>query len=242
MIFYDNDTIISLIDLTSLNYTDTSDNIRQLCQKSVASETKVAAVCIYSKHLSLVKDLIQNFSVKIATVVNFPLGNDPLEKVVSDIKEALRHGANEIDLVIPYQDYMKYGGSKNIELLVKACKEACGTVLLKVIIESGILKKNSLIKRASEDAIMFGADFIKTSTGKMSVGASTEAVDSILEVINKNKSKKIGLKVSGGVRTLADANKYIKIAAQTCGKDYINSKTFRFGASSLFDTILSLKK
>jgi deoxyribose-phosphate aldolase len=238
----DNNTIISLIDLTSLNYSDSNIAIKHLCQKIFSSKVKVAAICVYPQYISIAKKLLKESNVNIATVVNFPLGGDPLDKVVSDVKMALQYGATEIDLVIPYQDYIKYGGSKNAELLIRACKKICGKYILKVIIESGILKKPTLIQKATEDAIMAGADFIKTSTGKMSAGATIEAARLILDIISKNKSNNVGFKASGGIKTLVDAEEYIQLATQICGSSFINNKTFRFGASGLFDTILSLGK
>ncbi|QIV95522.1 deoxyribose-phosphate aldolase [Allofrancisella inopinata] len=229
--------IVSLIDLTQLGDNDTDQQIVDLCLKARNSLGTVAAICIYKKFIPLVKkQLGEAFSV--ATVVNFPQGNCSIEEVLAETAEALELGADEIDLVIDYKEYLEKGFSKKSCKMVSKIKELCGDKILKVIIESGELKSDALVHKASQDAIDNGANFVKTSTGKALEGATIQAAKVILQTIKETK-KTIGFKASGGIRDYEQAVEYIKLAQALFSDDYIDPKTFRFGVSSLLDNLLT---
>ena len=175
--------------------------------------------------------------IKIATVTNFPHGNDDIGIAVAETKAAVAYGADEVDVVFPYRALMAGNAEIGFEL-VKACKAACGDdVMLKVIIESGELKTPELIRAASEIAIAAGADFIKTSTGKVLVNATPEAAKIMLEVI-KEKNPAVGFKAAGGVKNAEQAADYLALAESVLGENWVSAKTFRFGASSLLGSLL----
>lgn len=231
--------INSLIDLTSLNEDDSQSSIEKLCKKATNPLGKVASVCVYPRFIADVKALTP---IKIATVVNFPSGGESLASVVSDIKKAIDLGALEIDMVLPYLSFLE-GKNDAVRNFIEQCKIACGeTILLKVILETGVLQDPSIIKAASEMAIMAGADFLKTSTGKVSIGATLPAARTMLMVIKKLTSqlgRRVGFKVSGGIRTIDAAIQYMELADQIMGCDWVNPKTFRIGASLLVDEIIT---
>ena len=228
--------IIGLLDLTSLNETDNEEVINELCHK--AKIHSVAAVCVYPQFVAQAYSLLKDSPVAIATVVNFPSGEQKATVVLQDIEKALLVGANEIDLVIPYQDYLNLGESPNSIALVQQAKKACGSKLLKVILETGELKSEHLIFKASQEILTAGADFIKTSTGKTTQGASLEAADSMLKAIQSSGRAK-GLKISGGIRNLAQVKEYIALLEKFFGASFINPKNFRIGASSLLNDLIN---
>ncbi len=175
--------------------------------------------------------------VKVATVTNFPHGNNDIALAVRETQNAIAKDADEVDVVFPYRALM--GGDEVIGAkLVTECKAACGDKTLKVIIESGELKTPELIKKASEIAIANGADFIKTSTGKVPVNATLESAEIMLNVI-KNSGKTVGFKAAGGVRSTEDAKAYLQLAEKIMGKNWINADNFRFGASGLLGSLLA---
>jgi len=237
-------TALGLMDLTTLNDNDTNEIVISLCQQAKTSVGETAAICIYPKFIPTAKQALKNLNVsniKIATVTNFPHGNDDIAKAVAQTKQAVELGADEVDVVFPYRALMAGNSQVGFDL-VSACKQACGDdVLLKVIIESGELKTPELIKLASELSIDAGADFIKTSTGKVSINATLESADIMLNVI-KNKNPNVGFKAAGGVRTACDAKEYLDLTAKIMGSDWINARHFRFGASSLLADLLSTLK
>ena len=193
--------ILQLIDLTSLNDSDSEIEIKDLCDKAITNLGNVPAICIYSHFIPLASKLLKNTNIKIATVANFPSGLPDLEKVIYETNLALERGADEVDIVFPYHELMK-GHYALGEKMVKAAKEVCGSnKTLKVIIESGILNKKNLIREACQISIQNGADFVKTSTGKVAINATLEAAEVILEVI-KTSNAKCGIKIAGGVKTI----------------------------------------
>jgi deoxyribose-phosphate aldolase len=238
------DSILKLIDLTSLNETDTELSIKTLCHKAVTPFGHVAAVCVYPKFVQQAKTLLQTTPVKIATVVNFPEGKDSLQQVLPLIAEALSDGANEIDVVFPYTQYL--AGQRQMACnFIHQCKEACGDNILKVILESGALNDETIITEASRDALLAGADFLKTSTGKIAAGASLSAATAMLKVIKQlsgELKRPLGFKASGGIRTIEQAQQYLDLANQIMGTGWISPKTFRFGASQLLDEVVSSLK
>lgn len=232
---------LKLMDLTSLNEDDTHAVITKLCQQADTPAGTPAAVCVYPAFIATArKVLAQNGlnNVKVATVTNFPHGNDDIAVAVAETRAAVAEGAHEVDVVFPYKALIA-GNSDVGHQLVQQCKQACGDeVLLKVIIESGELKTAELIKQASEISIQAGADFIKTSTGKVAVNATPEAAEIMIQAI-KDSGKDVGFKAAGGVRNAEDAQVYLNIAADIMGESWISEAHFRFGASSLLGNLLA---
>ncbi|WP_426370088.1 deoxyribose-phosphate aldolase [Pseudocolwellia sp. HL-MZ7] len=231
---------LSLIDLTTLTNNENDSDIIALCQQAKSSVGETAAICIYPKYIPVAKAQLakQNTpNIKIATVTNFPHGNDNVESAVNETLEAVNLGADEVDVVFPYKALIAGNADIGFEL-VKACKAACGSnVLLKVIIETGELSTPELIKQASEISINAGADFIKTSTGKVAVNATPEAAKIMLNVIN-DLNPNVGFKAAGGVKDVDDAEVYLSLVFDILGASWLSKTHFRFGASSLLGNLL----
>ena len=229
---------VALMDLTTLNDTDTAQTIEDLIASIQPKLGVPAAVCVYSQFVSDAKLALAERAlkqVKVATVTNFPTGEQPLEQVINETLFAIERGADEIDLVIPYKALIA-GDKEKVLTYVKSSKDACGNkAVLKVIIESGELT-DELITKASQLAIDGGADFVKTSTGKVAVNATLAATEIILTAI-KASGKNVGFKAAGGVRTVADAAQYLALAESIMGEAYIKPKLFRFGASGLLSDV-----
>ncbi|WP_409424422.1 MULTISPECIES: deoxyribose-phosphate aldolase [unclassified Pseudoalteromonas] len=231
--------VVSLMDLTSLNTDDNQASINALVNSIDPKLGTPAAVCVFSEFVDDAKIALANRllnHVKVATVTNFPTGDAPLNEVLNETLIAIERGADEIDLVIPYKALIK-GEANTVLEYVSESKKACGSrAQLKVIIESGELRTPALITQATELAIQGGADFVKTSTGKVAVNATLEATEIMLKAI-KNSSKSVGFKAAGGVKTTGDANTYLQLATEVMGHDYLAPETFRFGASSLLNDV-----
>ena len=234
--------LYSLVDLTSLNEKDSEMDISLLCSKAQSALGHVAALCIYPQFVSMVAADFSGTPVKTATVVNFPEGSASLESVLAEISESLQAGAQEIDVVFPYNRYLA-GEQQYAHQFVSICKAACGDdVTLKVILETGALIDAAIIADASYTALAAGADFIKTSTGKILEGATLEAAATMLLVIKHTEPQvkhRLGFKAAGGIRTIAQAAQYVELADRIMGKDWVTPATFRIGASKLIDEILS---
>ena len=228
---------LSCMDLTSLTGQESEQDIQTLCQQANTKHGNTAAICIYPQYINIAKPLLDK-RVRIATVTNFPDGGENIEKAVQQTQDAVALGAHEVDVVFPYKALI--AGDENIGFsLVAECKKACSDkALLKVIIESGELKTPELIKKASQLAINAGADFIKTSTGKVAINATLEAAEIMLNTIKESGSD-VGFKAAGGVRTVEDAKNYIELAKNIMGESWVNSRYFRFGASGLLADVLS---
>ena len=231
--------ILPLIDLTSLNSDDTDAVIRHLCRQAVTPRGSTAAVCVYPPFIDVAKRELASLGarVKVATVTNFPAGEANIALAVAQTREAVAAGADEVDLVFPYEALRE--GDERLGLsMVQQCRQICGPeVTLKVIIESGELEGHLLIRRASKLAIAGGADFIKTSTGKVAVNATPEAARVMLEAI-KECGKPVGFKAAGGIRTVTEAAQYLALADEIMGAGWATPATFRFGASSLLGDVL----
>ncbi len=232
---------LSLMDLTSLTDQESAEDIIALCQQAKSTAGNTAAICIFPRFIPLAKKILIEQGtpeIKIATVTNFPHGNSDINIAVAETKAAVAYGADEVDVVYPYKALI--AGDINIGLeLVEECKQACPkNVQLKVIIESGELQTPELIKLASEVCIRAGADFIKTSTGKVPVNATPEAAEIMLKVI-KSSNPAVGFKAAGGVKNAQDAKVYLDLARNILGDDWLNGDHFRFGASSLLSNLLS---
>ncbi len=233
-------TALQLMDLTSLNDDDTAEKIIALCNKAKSPAGNTAAVCVYPRFVPIAKKTLRELGlndVTVATVTNFPAGDDDIDIAVSETRAAIAYGADEVDVVFPYKALMDGNADVGHEL-VSRCKEACGDKMLKVIIESGELGDPALIRRASEISIDAGADFIKTSTGKVSINATPESARIMLQVIADSGKTNVGFKPAGGIRTAEDAAEHLAIAEEILGKDWISRDHYRFGASSLLDNLL----
>ena len=229
--------LISLLDLTRLNDDDTDKSIEKLCRNATTPFGEVATVCIYPKFIGHVKNLLVGTNIKIATVVNFPDGNESLIDCIAEIKQVIRDGTDEIDVVMPYETYL--GGYTNSVLeFLQVCRGIMEPgIVMKVILETGALMNPEIIADAAELAIQAKTDFIKTSTGKINAGATPQAAEVILNVI-KESGKPVGFKAAGGIRTVEQAAEYIQLAEKIMGKEWVSPKTMRFGASSLLQDIV----
>lgn len=229
--------LISCLDLTSLNADDNIERIETLCQAAQTTHGPVAAVCVYPQFVATAQQQLANTSIHIATVTNFPSGEQALDKALEETQQAIDNGADEIDVVMPYRAYLQ-GKDDQVTQYLQQVKQVCGEQAhLKVILETGVLADKKYIAGAAELAIHSGANFIKTSTGKVSPGATIQAVRVMLDTI-KQINPAVGCKVAGGVRQVADAMNYAKLAAEIMGEDYVQARTFRLGASSLLNALL----
>ncbi len=233
---------IRLMDLTSLNDDDHDARIIALCHQARTPVGTTAAVCIYPRFVGLARLTLAaqgTPEVKVATVVNFPHGDDDLATVLAETRAALADGADEIDLVIPWRALMA-GDEAPARALVRGCKALCGARVLKVIIESGELQEPALIRAASLLAIEEGADFIKTSTGKVAVNATPAACHTMLAAIAEcDAQDRVGFKAAGGVKSAREAAEYLAMAAALFGEEWLVAERFRFGASSLLGQLLA---
>ncbi len=226
------------LDLTDLTETCTDQAIDTLCKKALDPRGPVAAVCVWPQFVKRAQENLKGSPVRIATVVNFPAGGEDVSRVTDDVQEALSDGANEIDLVLPY-NAVRRGELAVATDMTEAVRELVDQGrLLKVILETGELKDPSLIETASRLAIEAGADFIKTSTGKMPVSATPEAAEIMLNAI-KVSGRPVGLKPSGGIRTVVDAKTYLDLADRIMGPGWATPRTFRIGASSVYDALIA---
>lgn len=227
--------VIPLVDLTTLADDDTDERVSALCER--AGVTGVAAVCIYPRFVAVAADAVDGSPVAVATVVNFPAGTDTVDAIVDETTQALADGADEIDLVVPYGAALA-GDLDAVEAAVRRIDEVCGDHHLKCILETGALADPDLIGAVARRAIAGGADFLKTSTGKIDVGATLDAARVILDAIAEI-DRRVGIKLSGGVRTLDDAAGYLDLIDHMMGPDWVSPATVRFGASGLLDDLLA---
>jgi len=233
---------ISLMDLTTLNDNDTDAKVAQLCMDAKTPAGNTAAVCIYPRFIPIARKTLAlqgSATVKIATVTNFPHGNDDLAIAFAETRAAVAYGADEVDMVFPYKALIA-GNSEIGAQMVAGNRAICGAnVCLKVIIETGELKTPELIKQASDICIAAGADFIKTSTGKVPVNATLEATQVMLQSIKDSGKNNVGFKAAGGVKDAATAAQYLQMARDIMGDDWVDTDHFRFGASSLLVNLLN---
>lgn len=231
--------IISLIDLTNLNDDCDSAAIQTLCSQADTVGGPVAALCIWPSFIKDAKETLgADSTVKIATVVNFPSGNEPIQSTCNSIEKALSDGADEIDYVLPYTQLINSNINQVTQALQTVRKCIPDHALLKVILETGVLGSSDLIRIAAETAIEQGANFIKTSTGKVDINATPKAAEVMLEAIADSQHN-VGFKAAGGIRTVEDANAYLKLAENIFGTDWVIANHFRFGASGLLQDVLS---
>ena len=238
---------IGCMDLTTLEGKDSEGRVRSLCAKALhpaphlADVPSVAAVCIYPNLVPIAKDALRGTSVKVASVATaFPSGLSSMEVKLADTAEAIASGADEIDMVIDRGAFLA-GHYRAVYDEIVAVKAACGRVHLKVILETGELGSYDAVRRASDLALEAGADFIKTSTGKVGTNATFPVAVTMCEAIRdyaRRTGRRAGLKVAGGVRTTKQAMTYLVIIKETLGESWLTPDLFRIGASSLLDDLL----
>jgi len=230
---------IALLDLTELGDAATTEQVETLCDRAVGPHGPVAAVCVWPRHVAVAAERLWGSSVRVATVVNFPTGDEPVHDVLAMTRQALADGADEIDLVLPYRALMS-GDLAHAAAMVDHVRAAVpsDSHRLKVILETGELGHPELIDRATRLAIEHGADFVKTSTGKTPHSASLQATGIMLQAI-REAAHTVGLKPSGGIRTLDDAAAYLQQADSFMGAQWATPVTFRFGASGLLDALVA---
>ncbi|GAB3137091.1 deoxyribose-phosphate aldolase [Microbispora hainanensis] len=241
------DMAIGMVDLTTLEGADTPGKVRAMCAKAVrpdptdSSVPPVAAVCVYPDLVATAVEALAGSGVKVASVAtSFPSGRSSLEVKVADTSLAVAAGAAEIDMVIDRGAFLAGDYLKVYEEIV-ATKEACGDSHLKVILETGELATYDNVRRASWLAMIAGADFIKTSTGKVSPAATLPVTLVMLEAVRDflaATGRKVGVKPAGGIRTTKDAIKYLVLVNETAGPDWLHADWFRLGASSLLNDLL----
>lgn len=228
---------LPLLDLTDLGDTCTEAAIDALC--AAAGASGVAAICVWPRFVAQAARLLAGSGVAVATVINFPAGGEDAARAVADTRAALADGADEIDLVLPYRA-LREGRPEPARAMVSAVRDACGPACLKVILETGELATPELIEGASRLALAAGADMIKTSTGKSAVSATREAAEIMLVALRETGGEH-GLKVSGGIRTVADAALYLALADRIMGPDWTTPRTFRIGASGLHAALVAAR-
>lgn len=239
--------VLSMIDLTTLEGKDTPDKVKQMCFKAqhlhdVHPELPtVAAVCVYPTLVKTAKMALQNSGVKVASVSTaFPSGQAPLKVKLDDTKLAVDSGADEIDMVISRGKFLS-GEYSFVFDEISAIKEACDKARLKVILETGELVTLDNVRKASDIAMYAGADFIKTSTGKIQPAATMQVTYTMLQAIKDFYTKTgimVGMKPAGGISNSKLALHYLVMVNETLGPEWLNNEWFRFGASSLANDVL----
>ena len=241
------DLIISMIDLTTLEGADTDERVSAMCAKARRPDARdpnvpsVAAVCVYPDLVAGAKSHLAGSSVAVAAVATaFPSGRASLAVKLLDVSEAVAAGADEIDMVIDRGAFLSGRLGQVFDEIV-AVKAACGAAHLKVILETGELVTYDNVRRASWLAMLAGADFIKTSTGKVPVAATPPVALVMLEAVRdfaESTGHVVGVKVAGGIRSAKDAIRYLVIVNETAGSAWLRPERFRFGASSLLNDVL----
>lgn len=226
-----------LLDLTDLSDSCSDEAVDALCRKARTAPAPAAAVCVWPRFVRRACAALAGSTVRVATVANFPTGEEDRARVLGEVAGALADGADEIDLVMPYRALLR-GETASAREMVVAVREVAGGACLKVILETGELG-GAAVETASRLAIEAGADFLKTSTGKTPVSATPEAAEAMLRVIAA-AGRPVGFKASGGVRSLADAKLYLDLAGRIMGPDWARPSTFRIGASGLLDALVAV--
>ncbi|MFT5860580.1 MAG: deoxyribose-phosphate aldolase [Flavobacteriaceae bacterium] len=238
---------LSMIDLTTLEGKDTPGKVRQMCYKAQHLHDvhpglpTVAAVCVYPSMVKIAKQEVQGSGVKVASVSTaFPSGQAPMEVKIADTKFAVDEGADEIDMVISRGRFLS-GDYNFVFDEIASIKEACGEARLKVILETGELVTLDNVRRASDIAMYAGADFIKTSTGKIQPAATMQVTYTMLEAIRdymNTTGRQVGMKPAGGISNSKLALHNLVMVNETLGGKWLTNEWFRFGASSLANDVL----
>ena len=238
---------ISMLDLTTLEGKDSEGKVRQLCQKARhpqpgdPSVPHVAAVCVYPNLVAIAKDALGDSGVKVASDASgFPAGLVPLSAKLDDTATAVAAGADEIDMVIDRGAFLS-GDYDKVASEIVAIKDACGPAHLKVILETGELETYDNVRKASQLAMTYGADFIKTSTGKISPASTPGVVLVMLEAIRDfyfETGRRIGMKPAGGIKTSKQALHLLVLVKETLGDAWLTPDLFRLGASTVTNDLL----
>ena len=228
---------IAALDLTNLDDGCDVAAVAALCRRARTPHGPVAAVCLWPRFVTQARRELAGSGVRIATVVNFPSGEEPPKYPVADTVRALADGADEIDMVVPWRRLVA-GHAAAVTDSVRAIKAACGPATLKAILETGEIRDPARIRRAAEAALEGGADFLKTSTGKVPVNATPEAAEILLLAIRESGGA-AGLKAAGGVRTTADAASYLALCDRLMGEGWATPRHFRIGASGVLTALLA---
>ncbi len=241
------DLAIRMVDLTTLEGMDTPARVRSLCARAVTPDPtdaecpSVAAVCVYPDMVAFARDALGDAPVRVASVATaFPSGRASMAVKLQDVADALAAGADEIDMVIDRGAFLA-GDLGRVHDQIRAVKEACGAVHLKVILETGELGTYDNVRRASWLAMLAGADVIKTSTGKVQPAATPPVTLIMLQAVRDFREatgRQVGVKAAGGIRTAKDAIRALVLVAETVGADWMDPAWFRFGASSLLNDLL----
>src|SRR5690242_14057030 len=239
--------VVSMIDLTTLEGSDTPGKVAFLCRKAMQplhpryEVPNCAAVCVYPNLVRIAKKFLERSTVKVASVATgFPAGLMPAKLKLQEVRSAVRDGADEIDMVINRASFLA-GEYDRVLDQIAATKEACGVAHLKVILETGELQTYDNVRLASEIAMQAGGDFIKTSTGKVSPAATIPVTLVMLEAIRDyfyDTGIQIGMKPAGGIRNAKQALAYLVMVKETLGDDWLTPDLFRFGASTLVNDVL----
>jgi deoxyribose-phosphate aldolase len=228
---------LPLVDLTNLDESCTAADILKLCEAAATPHGNVAALCIYPRWVSYARAVLKHPDIRIATVANFPDGGADEIAAIRATVQAFEEGADEVDVVMPWRTFLA-GDEQAASNLIAACRAVTPPgKLLKVILETGELKDAKNINVTAHLALDAGADFLKTSTGKVPVNATPEAAEIMLRAIHES-GRPVGFKAAGGIRTVDDATRYLALADRIMGADWATPKTFRFGASALLGNLL----
>lgn len=228
---------LACLDLTSLNDDDTEARVAALCERATAAPGRPAALCVWPRFARYARTRAAP-DVAVAAVANFPDGSTDVERALRDTAEIVQAGAQEVDVVLPWQA-LRAGDDAACHGLLRAVRRAAEGLRLKVILETGELREPPLISRAAQIALAEGADFLKTSTGRTPVGAKPAAATLLLQAIAEDATARtrVGLKASGGIRSVADARVYIDLVESVLGAGALVPARFRLGASALLADI-----
>jgi len=244
------DRIVSMIDLTTLEGADTPDRVRRLCRKARTplpghDVPPVAAVCVYPALVPVARAELERSTVRVASVAtSFPSGQSFLDIRLAEVRETVEKGADEIDMVLSRGAFLA-GDYARVHDEIAAVKDACGSAHLKVILETGELGSYDQVRRASRIAMDAGADFIKTSTGKIASAATLPVSLVMMEAIRDHylrSGRAVGLKPAGGIRTAKRAWQYLVMLKETLGDEWLVPARFRIGASSLLNDVLMQRR
>jgi deoxyribose-phosphate aldolase len=225
------------LDLTSLNDGDTELDVARLCAQAQGRHGAVAALCVWPRFAAFARARLPA-SIAVAAVADFPAGAGDDDSALRDVRSIVAAGAQEVDLVLPWRA-LRAGDEAAVRRRLDAVRSACPGLTLKVILETGELRDPALIEQASRLALAAGADFLKTSTGKVPVGATPAAAEAMLRAIvaDERARDRAGLKVSGGLKRVADVVPYLALVERALGAAALRPQRLRIGASSLLDDI-----